>query len=181
MAVNAVVLLLVEYFNSNVPQGGIGPHIKFERDPSNIFRVRALTSSASMGGRGRVVKTTISLNTSYGDIIRSSLLAPICLYLPLFGPNTRLYQIVSAYKYYVSQQKSITVNNLSQQKSITWSSKIQTFIRIFFKQKRIFWYLSAQTTTLKGSQLCTYRYLLYRKYIINGIKKVTVFYTIFIP
>ena len=35
----------VSNFNSNVPQGGIYPHIKFERDPLNIFGVRALTSS----------------------------------------------------------------------------------------------------------------------------------------
>ena len=35
-------------FNSNVPQGGIYPHINFERDPLNIFRVRALTSLGSI-------------------------------------------------------------------------------------------------------------------------------------
>ena len=38
--------------NSNIPQGGIYPHIKFERDPLNIFRVRVLTSSGSTGGHG---------------------------------------------------------------------------------------------------------------------------------
>ena len=42
----------VSNFNSNVPQGGIYPHINFERDPLNIFRVRALTLSRSTGGRG---------------------------------------------------------------------------------------------------------------------------------
>ena len=44
----------VSNFNSKVPQGGIYPHITFERDRLNIFRVRVLTSSGSMGGgRGR--------------------------------------------------------------------------------------------------------------------------------
>ena len=36
---------------SNVPQGDIYLHIKFNRDPLNNFQVRALTSSGSMGGR----------------------------------------------------------------------------------------------------------------------------------
>ena len=40
-------------FNSKVPQGGIYPHIKFERDPLNTFRLRVLTSSGSTGGGGR--------------------------------------------------------------------------------------------------------------------------------
>ena len=55
----------VSNFNSNVPQGGIYPHINFERDPLNIFRVRVLTSSGSTGGRGRGggdAKTIISPN-----------------------------------------------------------------------------------------------------------------------
>ena len=56
----------VSNFNSEVPQGGIYPHIKFERDRLNIFRVRALTSSGSTGGGA---KTIISPNTSFGDII----------------------------------------------------------------------------------------------------------------
>ena len=39
-AVNAVVLVLREInFNSNVPQGGIYPHIKFERDASIFFEL----------------------------------------------------------------------------------------------------------------------------------------------
>ena len=59
----------VSNFNSNVPQGGIYPHINFERDPLNIFRVRVLTSSGSTGGRGGDAKTIISPNTSFGDII----------------------------------------------------------------------------------------------------------------
>ena len=58
----------VSNFNCNVPQG-IDPHINFERDSLNIFRVRALTSSGSTGGRGDA-KTIISPNTSFGDIIR---------------------------------------------------------------------------------------------------------------
>ena len=60
--------------NSNVPQGGIYPHINFERDPLNIFE---LTSSESTGGRGGGgggggggdANTIISPNTSFGDII----------------------------------------------------------------------------------------------------------------
>ena len=67
----------VSNFNSKVPQGGICPHIKFERDMLNIFRVRVFTSSGSTGGRGRGgrggrggdAKTIISPNTSFGDII----------------------------------------------------------------------------------------------------------------
>ena len=63
----------VSNVKSNVPQGGIYPHINCERDPLNIFRVRALTSSGSTGGRGRGggrgdSKTIISPNTSFGDI-----------------------------------------------------------------------------------------------------------------
>ena len=42
----------VSNLKSNIPQGGIYPHIKFKRDPLNIFRVRALTSSGSTGGGG---------------------------------------------------------------------------------------------------------------------------------
>ena len=62
----------VSNFNSNVPQGGIYLHVKFERDTLNIFQV--LTSSGSTGrrgGRGRGggdAKTIISPNTSFGDI-----------------------------------------------------------------------------------------------------------------
>ena len=63
----------VSNFNSNVPQGGIYPHINFERDPLNIFRIRALTSSGSTNERGHGsggdAKTIISPNTSFGDII----------------------------------------------------------------------------------------------------------------
>ena len=63
----------VSNFNSNVPQGGIYPHKNFERDPLNIFRVGALTSSGSTGGGsgrgGGDAKTIISLNTLFGDII----------------------------------------------------------------------------------------------------------------
>ena len=61
----------VSNFNSKVPQGGIYPHIKFERDRLNILRVRALTSSGSTGGGrgGGDAKTIISPNTSFNDII----------------------------------------------------------------------------------------------------------------
>ena len=63
----------VSNFNSNVPQGGGGiyTHITFERDPSNVFRIKAFTSSGSTGsgGRGGDAKTIISPNTSFGDII----------------------------------------------------------------------------------------------------------------
>ena len=81
----------VSNFNSNVPQGGIYPHINFERDPLNIFRVRALTSSGSTGGRGGGdAKTIISPNTSFGDIIRMEDILEIdshCPYL-LHGETT---------------------------------------------------------------------------------------------
>ena len=62
----------VSNFNSKVPQGGIYPYIKFERDRLNIFRVRVLTSSGSTGGGD--AKTIISPNTSFGDIITSQTL-----------------------------------------------------------------------------------------------------------
>ena len=66
----------VSNFNSKVPQGGIYPHIQFERDPLNTFRLRVLTSSGSTGGGGGggggggAAKTIISPNTSFGDIIK---------------------------------------------------------------------------------------------------------------
>ena len=62
----------VSSFNSNVPQGGIYPHIKFERDPLNTSQLRALTSSGSTcdgRGGGGAAKTIISPNTSFGDIM----------------------------------------------------------------------------------------------------------------
>ena len=40
------------YFNRKVPQGGIYPHIQFERDRLNIFRVIVFTSPGSTGGGG---------------------------------------------------------------------------------------------------------------------------------
>ena len=58
----------VSNFNSKVPQGGIYPHIKFERDRLNIFLVK-FTSSGSTGGLGGDAKIIISPNTSFGDII----------------------------------------------------------------------------------------------------------------
>ena len=70
--------------NSKVPQGGIYPHIQFERDPLNTFRLRVLTSSGSTGGgRGggggaaaaAAAKTIISPNTSFGDIIMNEMKA----------------------------------------------------------------------------------------------------------
>ena len=61
----------VSNFNSKEPEGGIYPHIKYERDRLNTFRVRVLTSSGSTGGGhgGGDAKTIISPNTSFGDII----------------------------------------------------------------------------------------------------------------
>ena len=61
----------VSNFKSKVPQGGIYPHIKFERDRLNIFLVIVFTSSGSTGGGGLGcdAKTIISPNTSFGDII----------------------------------------------------------------------------------------------------------------
>ena len=55
----------VSNFNSKVPWGGIYPHIKFERDRLNIYRVRVFASSGSTGD----AKTIISPKTSFGDII----------------------------------------------------------------------------------------------------------------
>ena len=74
MAANAVALVIGGYhfnsvLNSKVSQGGIYPHIKFERDMLNIFRVRVFTSSGSTGGGRGDAKTIISPNTSFGDII----------------------------------------------------------------------------------------------------------------
>ena len=68
----------VSNFNSKVPQGGIYPHIKFERDRLNTFRVIVFTSSGSTGGGGRGggngdAKTIISPNTSFGDIIKQTM------------------------------------------------------------------------------------------------------------
>ena len=63
----------VSKFNSKVPQGGIYPHIKFERDRLNIFRVKIVNVVRVYGGRGGGrgdAKTIISPNTSFGDIIR---------------------------------------------------------------------------------------------------------------
>ena len=53
----------VSNFKSNVPQGGIYPHIKCERDRLNTFRVKEC--SRRLGGRGRDAKTIISPNTSF--------------------------------------------------------------------------------------------------------------------
>ena len=61
------------------------PHIKFERDPFNIVRVRALTSSGPTDGRGQWrgggdAKTMISPNTSFGYII---MLRPVSWTFPV--------------------------------------------------------------------------------------------------
>ena len=57
--------------NSKVPHGSTDPHIKFERDRLNIFRVIVFTSSGSTcsGRRGGDDKTIISPYTSFGDIM----------------------------------------------------------------------------------------------------------------
>ena len=61
----------VSNFNSKVPQGGIYPHIKFERHWLNICRVRVFMSSGTTGGRGGGdAKNIISPNTSFVDIIK---------------------------------------------------------------------------------------------------------------
>ena len=62
LASNTVVLVPGEY------QGGIYPHIQFERDRLNI-RVRVFTLAGSTGGSGGDAKTIISPNTSLDDII----------------------------------------------------------------------------------------------------------------
>ena len=54
----------VSSFNSKVPQGGIYPHIKFERDRLNISRVKSVNVVRVYGD----AKTIISPNTSFGDI-----------------------------------------------------------------------------------------------------------------
>ena len=75
MAANAVVLVLGGYQISIATYlMGVSTLIQnFERDPLNIFRVGALTSSGSTGGgSGRGdgdAKTIISPNTLFGDII----------------------------------------------------------------------------------------------------------------
>ena len=69
MAANAVVLVLGGYQISIAEylMGGIYPHITFERDSLNIFRVTVFTSSGSTGGGRRGgsgdAKTIISPNT----------------------------------------------------------------------------------------------------------------------
>ena len=62
----------VSNFNSKEPQGGIYPHIKFERDRLNTFRVRVFTSSRRTAAEAAAMLKP-SPNTSFGDIIRSSL------------------------------------------------------------------------------------------------------------
>ena len=92
---------MVSNFNSKVPQGGIYPHIKFERDRLNIFRVRVFMSSGSMGGHGGGdAKTIISANTSFGDIIKS-LFAPIWVYLILFFPNIPIFAHICLFFTYI--------------------------------------------------------------------------------
>ena len=54
----------VSNFNSKVPQGGIYPHIKFERDMLNIFRVSAHVVRV-YGWTWRCFKTIISPNTDW--------------------------------------------------------------------------------------------------------------------
>ena len=69
MAANAVVLVIGGYQISIAKYlRGVStyPHIKFERDRLNIYRVRVFASSGSTGGRGGDAKTIISPNTSWG-------------------------------------------------------------------------------------------------------------------
>ena len=54
LAANAVLVFgTVSNFNSKVPRGSIYPHIKFERDPLNIFEFM-FTLSGSTCGHGDV-------------------------------------------------------------------------------------------------------------------------------
>ena len=91
----------VSNFNSKVPQGGIYPHIQFERDMLNIFRVRVFTSSGSTGGRGHGgdAKTIISPNTSFGDIITNIIL----------GIKSRGIKFSGQKATYVQQGKNVTI------------------------------------------------------------------------
>ena len=69
MAANVVVLVLGGHHNSIATylRGGIYPHIKFERDLSNTFLIRALTSPGSTGGD---TKTIILITVHFfGDIM----------------------------------------------------------------------------------------------------------------
>ena len=78
MVANTVVLVLGGYQISIATYlrggggGGIYPHIKFERDGLNIFRVIVFTSSGSTGGGD--AKTIISPNTLFGDIMKHIML-----------------------------------------------------------------------------------------------------------
>ena len=58
----------VSNFNSNITQAVSTLIQNLKRDLSNIFRVRALTSSGSTSGRSGDVKTIISPNTLFGDM-----------------------------------------------------------------------------------------------------------------
>ena len=49
----------VSNFNSKVPQGGIYPHIKFERDRLNIFRVKECSRRQGLRAAA-MLKTIIS-------------------------------------------------------------------------------------------------------------------------
>ena len=98
--------LRVSNFNSKVPQGGIYPHIKFERDPLNTFRLRVLTSSGSTGGGGGAAKTIISPNTSFGDIIIIIKIIIIIIITRLIGrQQPQMYPPVSPKSAYMGQLK----------------------------------------------------------------------------
>ena len=68
MAANAVVLVLGGH-QISIAEGYLPSscHIKFERDPLNIFRVKSV--NIVKDGRDGDAKTIISTNTLFGDII----------------------------------------------------------------------------------------------------------------
>ena len=93
--------LRVSNFNSNVPQGGVYPHIKFERDSLNTFRVRVFTSLRSTGGHGDA-KTIISPNTSFSDIITTHEIHQNDTYIIVFYKFINSTTAPAVFVYYIT-------------------------------------------------------------------------------